>query len=235
MSRSNRSYRHSGRRSGRIWAGVSVIAASLAFASSAAAQPTPAPERDSAWGTVSTISVVAGSATQLLMPRVFWADSETTMGWKARWHVSLLAPAMTLTALSLASEYAIKPSVEGFRPGCDDTNQGGPGCRSYGAPSTHAMASFSALGQGTGIFLVDTLKWNDGRFHGGAFIGHVVVPLIAAIFAGAGRLAPDPAYESGGQVFAGAGLGIGAGLITGIGYAFLQRPSCGYGSGLVCW
>ena len=29
------------------------------------------------------------------MPRVFYADPEVTVGWKARWHVSVLAPIVT--------------------------------------------------------------------------------------------------------------------------------------------
>jgi len=97
------------------------------------------------------------------------------------------------------------------------------------------MAAFSALGNGTGVFLVDTLKWNDGRFHAGAFVGDVLVPLLAATFTFIGRDVHAPSYESGGQNLTGAGAGLGLGLLSGVGYALLQRPECGYSSGLVCW
>jgi hypothetical protein len=196
---------------------------------------TPPPHRSQAWDTVSAVSVGIGLGSQLLMPRLYYAESETTLGWKPRWHVSVLAPLMTATAATLLTEYALKPSIAGKRPGCDDTNQGGPGCNTYGAPSTHAMASFSALGHGTGVFLVDTLKWNDGRFNGGAFVGDIVIPLAAAVFAAVGRVASDPNFESGGQVLAGAGVGLGVGLLSGLAYSLLQRPECGYSGGMVCW
>jgi hypothetical protein len=97
------------------------------------------------------------------------------------------------------------------------------------------MAAFSSLGHGTGVFLVDTLKWNNGRFNAGVFVGDVVVPLLAAVFTVAGRVGGEPNHESGGQVFAGAAVGLGAGLVTGVVYALLQRPECGYASGIVCW
>lgn len=216
-----------------------IIVASLALAATstldASAQTSPPPERSDGWATVSNVSLILGVTSQLAMPRIHYAESETTIGWKARWHVSVLASAMTLTAASLTSEYVLEPELEGFRPGCDATNQGGPGCESFGAPSTHSLASFSALGHGTGVFLVDTLKWNDGRFHGGAFAGDVVFPFLAAGFTAIGRIAGEPNHESGGQVLAGAGLGLGLGLITGAVYALMQRPECGYGSGMVCW
>lgn len=214
---------------------LAAVTCALSFARLSSAQATPAPERSSTWDTVSTVAVITGATSQLLMPRVYYADKETTYGWKARWHVSVLAPVMTLTAATLASEYALKPSIKGYRPGCDETNQGGPGCSTYGAPSTHSLAAFSALGQGTGVFLVDTLKWNDGKVHGGALAGEVGVPLIAAIFAAVGRVGGEPNHESAGQVLAGAGAGIGLGLLTGITYSLFQRPECGYGSGMICW
>jgi hypothetical protein len=197
------------------------------------AQQAPSPDRNQTWATVSTISVITAATSQLFMPRVYFSDVEATVGWKARWHVSVLAPVMTLTAAALTSEYALKPAVAGHRPGCDQTNHGDPACSTYGAPSTHSLAAFSALGHGTAVFLVDTLKWNDGRFHGGAFAGDVIVPLLAAGFATAGRLAGE--HESGGQVLAGGGLGLGLGLLTGIAYSLFQRPECGYDSGMICW
>ena len=193
------------------------------------------PHRSEAWRTTSHVFVAVGATSQLLMPRMYFAESETTIGWKARWHVSVLASAMTLTAASLASEYGLKPLVEGYRPGCDETNQGGPGCATYGAPSTHAFASFSALGHGTSVFLVDTLKWNDGRFHGGALAGDIALPLVAAGFTILGRIGGEPNQESTGQLLAGSGLGLGFGLLSGLLYAMMQRPECGYDSGMICW
>ena len=206
-----------------------------AYGGEAQAQTTPPPERSDGWATASDVSLLLGAASQLVMPRVYYADVETTVGWKARWHASMLASAMTLTTVTLASHYALKPELEGYRPGCDETNQGGPGCTSFGAPSTHAFASFSALGHGTGVFLVDTLKWNDGRFSGGAFTGNVVFPFLAAAFTTIGRTAGEPNHESQGQVLAGASMGLGLGLLSGVMYALMQRPECGYGSGMVCW
>ena len=213
---------------------LAVAAGSVLVCEPASAQ-TPPPQRSQTWDTVSAVSVGVGLGSQLLMPRLYYAESETTIGWKPRWHVSVLAPLMTAVAATLLTEYAIKPSIEGRRPGCDDTNQGGPGCSTYGAPSTHSMAAFSAFGHGTGVFLVDTLKWNDGRFHAGAFVGDMVVPLLAAVLAAVGRVASNPDYESGGQVMAGAGVGLGVGLLSGIAYSVLQRPECGYAGGMVCW
>jgi hypothetical protein len=214
---------------------AAAAAVALSWSLLTAAQGTPPPERSQAWGTVSTVSVLVGAGTQLIMPRVYWADAESTIGWKSRWHVSVLAPVMTLTAVTLANEYALKPAVESYRPGCDATNQGGPGCGTYGSPSSHSLAAFSAFGHGTGVFLVDTLKWNDGRFNAGAFVGDVVVPLISAVFGTVGRVAGDPGYERGSPVLLGAGVGLGLGLLTGLAYSLLQRPECGYGSGIVCW
>ena len=211
-----------------------VVLALTCVALNARAQTEP-PVRSEGWRTASHVFVAIGASTQLLMPRVFYADSETTIGWKARWHVSVLAPVMTLTVATFTSEYAIKPAVEGYRPGCNDTNQGGPGCSTFGAPSTHTFASFSALGYGTAVFLVDTFKWNDGRFHGSAFAGDVAIPLVAAGFTVIGRVVGHIGHESGGQVFAGAGLGMGLGLLGGFMYSIMQRPECGYGSGVVCW
>ena len=199
----------------------------------ASAQTTAAPHRSDAWGTATTMTAVGALGTQLFMPRVFYADPEVTVGWKARWHVSALAPVMTLTSLALLNEYGLKDKFEGFRPGCDATNQGGPGCKTYGNLSTHSFAAFSAFGQGTGVFLVDTFKWSDGRFNIGGFAGNVVLPLTLAVITGIGRSSGD--YETGGQIVAGGGLGLASGLVTGLVYGLMQRPECGYSGSLVCW
>jgi hypothetical protein len=123
-----------------LFAGVAVSTA----ASVASAQT---PSRDETWGTVTTITAAAGLGVNVLMPRIFYSDPESTVGWKARWHVSVLAPTLTLTSLGLLNEYVLKERFEGYRPGCDAANQGGPNCTSYGMLSTHAYLGFAALGQ----------------------------------------------------------------------------------------
>lgn len=222
------------RRRGRAVVGASLAGATLAFAPAAAAQ-TPPPERSSGLQALSTVAAAVGVGAQVLTPRIYYADADSTIGWKARWHASAAAPVMTLTALTLLSEYVIKPEAKGVRPGCDDTNAGVSGCRNFGLPSTHSLAAFSALGQGTGIFLVDTFKWNDGRFSGASFALNLALPLVAAGLTAVGRVAGDPAHESAGQMLVGAGVGLGAGLLFGGGYALLQAPGCGYGAGVFCW
>jgi len=214
---------------------AAALAVVLAVTARDADAQTKSPARSQGWRTTSNVFVILGASSQLVMPRVYHAESETTIGWKARWHVSVLAPVMTMTTATLASEYVFKPDIGGDRPGCDETNRGMPGCTTFGAPSTHAFASFSALGHGAGVFIVDTLKWNNGRFHSGAFVGDVAVPLVSAVFTAVGRVAGSSGHESGGQVMAGAGLGIGFGLLGGVAYSLLQRPECGYNAGLVCW
>jgi hypothetical protein len=99
--------------------------------------------------------------------------------------------------------------------------------------STHSLLTFSYLGQGTGVFLVDTIKWSNGEFNAGAFVGNVGVPLVLSVLTAIGRTAGD--WEDAGQVWASAGIGLGAGLGMGVLYALLQRPECGYGGGLICW
>jgi hypothetical protein len=214
----------------------SVILVCLALLSGegiARAQVSPEPQRSNAWATVTTITMVAGGATELLMPRVFYADPEVTVGWKARWHVSVLAPVMTLTSATLLNELALKNAIKSFRPGCDASNDKLAHCQDYASPSTHAFASFSALGHGAAVFLFDTMKWSDGRFNGGAFAGHVAAPLVLAGITGIGRSVGD--WESFGQVVAGAGIGLGIGFLSGLTYSLMQRPECGYTGSVICW
>jgi hypothetical protein len=202
----------------------------------------PIAERDENWGTVSTVTMVLGAATVTLMPRVYYNDPEATVGWKARWHFSVLAPAMTLTVATLLVDGPIKNAIESTRPGCtlDETNVAFPdsNCESFGGPSTHAFAAWSATGAGLGIFLFDTFGHSDGKFSAGAFIGNVVVPLSLSIVTSIGR-SVEPgsaeAYEDVGQNFAGLLPGLGVGLLTGLFYGGMQRPNCGYGNNLVCW
>ena len=193
----------------------------------------PAPERDSGWNTATNVLVVSSLAFQLVMPRVFFSDPEVTVGWKARWHVSALAPIMTIATVSFFNEYHLKNSFEGYRPGCDETNQGLAGCTSYGMMSTHSFAAFAALGHGAGVFFTDTMKWSNGNLNVGALFGEVGVPLILGVITAVGRSAGN--YETGGQVWGSAGIGFGFGLGTGLLYALMQRPECGYTGSLICW
>lgn len=205
----------------------------LMFPESANAQVTAPPSRDTTWGTITGITMVAGAATELLMPRIFYSDPEVTVGWKGRWHVSVLAPIMTLAGATFLNEYALKGAFKGFRPGCDESNFGLPGCESYGGPSTHAFAGFAALGHGAGVFLFDTTKWSDGRLNGASFAGHVGLPFAFAAVTAIGRGAGK--WEDFGQIAAGGGIGLGLGFLTGMTYVLMHRPECGYTGNLICW
>ena len=210
-----------------------LVAATSAASTAEAQSITVPPERSAGWNDATTILALSALGLELVMPRVFYADPEVTAGWKARWHVSALAPIMTLATLTLINEHHLKSSFESPLPGCDDTNLGHPSCQSYGMFSSQSFLAWSALGQGTGVFLGDTLRWSDGRFHGGAFTGQVAVPLVLAIITAVGRTSGD--LETGGQVWASAGVGTLVGLGTGLAYSLLQRPECGYTGNLICW
>lgn len=212
---------------------IPVCFALLFGAGTASAQVSPEPKRSDAWATVTTITMVAGGATELLMPRIFYADPEVTVGWKARWHVSVLAPVMTLTSATLLNELALKNAIKSFRPGCDASNDKLAHCTDYASPSTHAFGAFSSVGHGVGVFLIDTLKWSGGRFNGGSFAGHVAAPLVLAGITGVGRSVGD--WESFGQVAVGATIGLGIGFLSGLTYSLMQRPECGYTGSVICW
>jgi hypothetical protein len=207
----------------------------LAVSSPAHAQagPSPVPNRDQGWGVATTVTMGAAGAIELLMPRIFYSDPESTVGWKARWHVSQLAPVMTLTVLTLTNELLLKGAIKDARPGCDATNTPGPHCDTYGSPSTHAFGSFAALGQGAGVWLFDMTKWSDGRFNAGSFIGNVFIPLVLAGVTDVGRVSGN--WESAGQVIAGSVAGVGLGFLTGMTYALMARPECGYTGNMICW
>jgi hypothetical protein len=181
------------------------------------------------------VATVVGLGTQVFMPRVYWSDVEVTIGWKARWHASVLASTMFLLTTGLVNEVLVKPAITSYRPGCGTTNIGAPGCTTYGMPSTHTFLAFSALGHGAAVLAVDSIKWSDGRFNGGAIVGDVGLPLALAAVAYAGRVAGTPSQEHGDQALVGAAFGLGFGLIAGGVYALLQRPECPYGSGIICW
>lgn len=217
------------------------MALSLLAPREAAAQPIQVgAARDDTWDTVSHVTLGIGTITPFLMPRVYYSDPESTVGWKGRWHVSMLAPAMTLTALTVFVEVPIKDAIESTRPGCtlEETKVPYDNCETFGGPSTHSFAAWAGTGAGTGIFLVDTFKWSDGRLHAGGLIGNVLVPLTASVFTSVARgAAPGDTegHESAGQIFAGALPGFFSGLAIGASYALLQRPSCGYGNSIFCW
>lgn len=213
---------------------VGVLAVTSLFSTPCAAQTPPAPpERSASWDQATSIMALSAAGFELLMPRVFYSDPEVTAGWKARWHLSVLAPLMTLTTVTLVNEQFLKDSFAGHRPGCDEMNQGSPSCTSYGMMSSPTFLSFGALGQGAAIFLVDTTKWSDGRLNVGALTGHVGVPLVLSMITAVGRTSGN--WESGGQVWGTAGIGFGAGLGMGLLYALAQRPECGYSGNLICW
>ncbi|MGH7434526.1 MAG: hypothetical protein ACRENE_02545 [Polyangiaceae bacterium] len=206
----------------------------LALAASAIAVPSTAsaeapPSRDGGWNTATNVLAVSSLAAGALMPRVFFSDPEVTAGWKARWHLSVLAPIMTLTSLALANEVSLKGAFAAPRPGCQDS---GP-CDGYGLFSTPAFAASSALGNGVAVFLVDTLKWSSGNVGVGGLFGEVILPLVLAPITIIGRTAGN--WESGGQAWSSGGVGLLSGLVTGFVYATLQRPECGYTGSLVCW
>lgn len=190
-------------------------------------------ERSEAWDTATTVLTLSTVGLGLVMPRVFYADPEVTVGWKARFHVSVLAPTMTLAALTLLNEHTLKEQFKGYRPGCEEANMGIPGCEDYGMFSSHSLLSFSMLGQGLGIFVIDTTKWSGGRFNVGAFSGQVAVPAILSVITALGRSAGN--WESSGQVWGSAGVGFATGFALGALYATMQRPECGYTGSLICW
>ena len=188
-----------------------------AVATSASAQG--APNRDGGWDTATNVLSVSSLAVETLLPRVFYSDPDVTVGWKARWHLSVLAPTMTLVTLALANETSFKSAFGGARPGCDGF-EGQTGCTSFGFMSTPS-------------FVVDTLKWNHGQINVGGLLGQVAVPLIIAPIVAAGRVSGN--WEDGGQSWGSAGVGLLAGFGLGVVYALLQRPECGYTGSIVCW
>jgi hypothetical protein len=228
-----------------VAAGALSIGWALLAPSEAHAQLPPVPPivaRDSTWNTVSNITMMISATTVFLMPRVYYADPEATVGWKGRWHFSVLAPAMSLTALTLFMDGPLRNGIKSVRPGCtlDQTTVAYPqsNCESFGGPSTQSYAAWGSTGTGLGIFLVDTLRYSDGKFNIPSFIGNVGLPLTASIITSIGRaVAPTGTseYENGGQIVAGAATGFLTGALLGLGYSLWQRPNCGYGNSIFCW
>jgi hypothetical protein len=230
-----------GTRSAIKWLGLGAVALSAALVSPRSAlaadePPPPDTHRSSGWKDATNILTLSSLGVQLLMPRVFYSDPEVTVGWKARWHVSVLAPSMALIATGLVNEQFLKKSFKGFRPGCSDEYSGLPGwgeCDTYGMLSTHSYLVGSALGHGLGVFLVDTTKWSNGRLNGGSLAMNVGVPAVLGVITTVGRTAGN--WETGGQAWGSAGIGFALGLGLGALYAAMQRPECGYGGDLICW
>src|SRR5688500_11393081 len=110
----------------KVWAplvaGAILTGVTLLSSPARAQNATVPPGRSAAWNDATTILALSALGVELLMPRVFYADPEVTAGWKARWHVSVFAPIMTLATLTLVNEHHLKNSFESPLPGCDDTN-----------------------------------------------------------------------------------------------------------------
>lgn len=187
--------------------------------------------RDQGWADASTATAVAAGVSALLMPRVFYSSPEATVGWKARWHVSALAPVMTHASLALFNEVTLKSALGDPQPGCEEV--GTVGCTGFGLFSTQTYAATAALGHGVSVFIFDTMKYSGGRVHGGALAGHIILPLALTGITVAGRLAGN--MESGEQVLATAGLGLVLGFAMGTLYSTMQAPNCGYSGSLICW
>jgi len=225
---------------------LSIFSTALLIPREAAAQVPPvaaiAP-RDSTMTTMSNVTMAIGVGVVTLMPRIYYNDPEATVGWKARWHVSVLAPALGLTALTILVDKPIRNLIASPRPGCtaDETSQALPGseCESYGMPSTQSFAAWGATGAGTAIFLVDTLKYSQAKFHPGAFVGNVAVPLVLSVLTSVGRGVATQqntfAAETPMQVVVGSLSGFVTGALLGVGYTLMQRPNCGYGNSVICW
>ena len=226
-------------RNARIWIASTTFLIVALTGNVARAQSAPqaaalqVPDRSDGWNTATNILAASSLAVELVLPRVFFSDPDVTSGWKGRWHVSALAPVMTLAALGLFNEQVLKDAFTGSRPGCDSSNQGHTGCTSYGFLSTQSFVAGSALGEGVAVFLVDTLRWSGGQVNAGALIGEVGVPLVIAPITAIGRTAGN--WETGGQAWGSATIGLGVGLALGFLYASLQRPECGYTGNLICW
>lgn len=219
---------------GTMFASLRRTSALLAFlACLFGATPANAQDRNETWGGVSTATSLTALGTALLMPRVFYSSPEATVGWKARWHVSVLAPMMTQTTVALVNELALKKAFKEPRPGCDSTGEGITDCETYALFSTQSYVAGASLGQGVAVFLFDTLKYSGGKVHFGSLTGHVLVPLVLTGVTVGGRAAGE--YENFGQSIASAGVGLGMGLIMGVVYGALQEPECGYSGSLICW
>ncbi|MCL2725533.1 MAG: hypothetical protein FWD69_13960 [Polyangiaceae bacterium] len=209
------------------------LAASFLPAKEARAADT---DRSKGWQTATTITMAAGVGTSLFMPRVYYSDSgnqEIAIGWKSRWHATVLAPVAVNVGLTLLNEFVLKDKLKSFRPGCDETIQGTGRCQDYGSFSSFAFLSLASLGQTGATFFVDTFKWSDGRVNGGSILGNLVLPLALSAVTVIGR--SDGNWESNGQLVASGAAGLAIGIATGLLYSIWQKPECGYTSTVLCW
>ena len=191
-----------------------------------------AQERDNGWKTAGEATAVAALVSQAIMPRVYYSDPQVTTGWKARWHVSVLAPVATYLVVAGLNEMVLKDAFADPRPGCDGTSTD-PSCSSNGMMSTAGILGGSAVGHGTATFLVDTFVHSGGSVNAWSLLGGVVTPLILGTFSAVSMSASG--YESGEQILAGNLTGLASGLVFGGMYSLLQVPRCGYGGDVVCW
>ena len=72
-----------------------------------------------------------------------------------------------------------------------------------------------------------------GRFNAASFTGDVALPLVLAVITSVGRGAGN--WESADQVILSSLVGLGFGALTGLTYAMMARPECGYTGALLCW
>ena len=233
-----------------------LAAAALLTPRFAAAQRIPPiVERDKTWKSLSDAFLVAGASSVFLTPRFYFDSKERpSPSWHGAWHISSITPAVAMVGLTLLVEFPIKDELESPRPGCSVAQTlvraNARNCATFGGPSTHAFASWGATGAGLGIFLVDTLKYSDGKVSAPAFLGQVAIPFAASILVSVGRGVdlnndtytegiPNPItlqpFESRGQILAGALHGFLGGLTVGVAYAMLRPPSCGSANAVFCW
>jgi hypothetical protein len=204
-------------------------------------QTPPIAERDANWDVVSTVMMSISIVSASLTPRVYYSSPDATVGWKARWHASALAPIATMAALTWLIDGPIRSAIESPRDRCtvDQTTAMLPdsGCESWGSPSTHAFAAWGATGYGLVVFLVDTFKYSESEFSFPYLLGTTIVPFTAAMIGSIARSADGSGIgpEGTGQVFAGAIPGLLSGALLGLMYSFWQEPDCQYGGFIICW
>lgn len=216
------------RRSIRHLLCVTLLALCFVTARGASAQ-----ERNSTWGGVSTATAITAVSASVLMPRIFYSSPEATIGWRARWHVSVLAPMMTQMSLAYLNDAVLKDAFKEPRPGCTGLEGANGACDSYALFATRSYLSGASLGQGLAVFLFDTFQYSGGKVHFGGLAGNVMLPLILAGATVGAETAGD--YSTFGQSIASAGVGLGTGIIMGAIYGGMQKPECGYSGSLICW
>jgi hypothetical protein len=205
----------------------------LGVASSARADPSPPPERHSAYALVSDGAVVATSLVALALPRLVFGDGQRTVsGWSTRWHVAAIAPLLVVGGAAALNELWFKDQIGSARPGCDDSNVGVAGCTSNGGPSTHGLVLGAGVGVGIGLLAVDSYRAGTSP-PTGAWFAYLALPMTIATIGDAARIASKE--ESAGQVLAGTALGVVIGAASSAALAYFSPANCGYEAGLFCW